>query len=238
MGPLLGALHPASAALAAAPSSGDPLFAHGVGWFVWVVVAIKVLVAFAVLMVSVMLMIWFERKVISDMQSRIGPEPGRTLRAAPDARRRDQAVLQGGPAPRPGGPRRLQAGPLPRRSCRRSSSSPSIPVGGVRHHRGPHLRAPGGRPADRHPVGAGHVVDRGLRRDARRLVVGLEVPAARLGAGVGPDDLLRGRPRPDRRDGRADHGLAVDPGHRRLPRPAASGTGTSSDSASCRSSSS
>jgi len=73
MGPLLGALHPASAALAAAPSSGDPLFAHGVGWFVWVVVAIKVLVAFAVLMVSVMLMIWFERKVISDMQSRIGP---------------------------------------------------------------------------------------------------------------------------------------------------------------------
>jgi NADH-quinone oxidoreductase subunit H len=32
-----------------------------------------VLVAFGVLLVSVMLMIWFERKVISDMQSRIGP---------------------------------------------------------------------------------------------------------------------------------------------------------------------
>ena len=73
MGPLPGALHPASAALAAATTSGDPLFAHGVGWFVWVVVAIKVLVAFGVLLVSVMLMIWFERKVISDMQSRIGP---------------------------------------------------------------------------------------------------------------------------------------------------------------------
>jgi NADH-quinone oxidoreductase subunit H len=54
-------------------TSGDPLYDHGVGWFVWVVVAIKVLVAFAVLLVSVMLMIWFERKVISDMQSRIGP---------------------------------------------------------------------------------------------------------------------------------------------------------------------
>ena len=52
---------------------GDPLYANGVGWFVWVVDAIKVLVAFGVLMVSVMLMIWFERKVISDMQSRIGP---------------------------------------------------------------------------------------------------------------------------------------------------------------------
>ena len=52
---------------------GDPLYFHGVGWFVWVVVVIKVLVAFAVLLVSVMLMIWFERKLISDMQSRIGP---------------------------------------------------------------------------------------------------------------------------------------------------------------------
>jgi NADH-quinone oxidoreductase subunit H len=54
-------------------SHGDPLYNHGVGWFVWVVDAIAVLVAFGVLMVSVMLMIWFERKVISDMQSRIGP---------------------------------------------------------------------------------------------------------------------------------------------------------------------
>ncbi len=52
---------------------GDPLFAHGVGWFVWVVVLVKVLVAFGVLLVAVMLMIWFERKLISDMQSRIGP---------------------------------------------------------------------------------------------------------------------------------------------------------------------
>jgi len=54
-------------------AQGDPLYSHGVGWFDWVVVAIKVLVAFGVLLVSVMLMIWFERKVISDMQSRIGP---------------------------------------------------------------------------------------------------------------------------------------------------------------------
>lgn len=62
------------ALLASALSThGDPLFSHGVGWFVWVVVAIKVLVAFGVLLVSVMLLIWFERKVISDMQSRIGP---------------------------------------------------------------------------------------------------------------------------------------------------------------------
>jgi len=51
----------------------DPLYAKGVGWEVLLIVAIKVLVVFGALMVSVMLMIWFERKVISDMQSRIGP---------------------------------------------------------------------------------------------------------------------------------------------------------------------
>ena len=51
----------------------DPLFAHGVGWVVLLIVLVKVLVVFGALMVSVMLMIWFERKVISDMQSRIGP---------------------------------------------------------------------------------------------------------------------------------------------------------------------
>jgi NADH-quinone oxidoreductase subunit H len=66
----LAAAHPLVGGLT---THGDPLFDRGVGWFVWVVVAIKVLVAFGVLLVSVMLMIWFERKVISDMQSRIGP---------------------------------------------------------------------------------------------------------------------------------------------------------------------
>ena len=40
---------------------------------VLLIVLVKVLVVFGALMVSVMLMIWFERKVISDMQSRIGP---------------------------------------------------------------------------------------------------------------------------------------------------------------------
>ena len=52
---------------------GDPLFAHGIDPWVFLIVAVKVIVAFVVLMVSVLLMIWFERKVISDMQSRIGP---------------------------------------------------------------------------------------------------------------------------------------------------------------------
>jgi NADH-quinone oxidoreductase subunit H len=52
----------------------DPLFLADVDtWKVALIVAIKVLVAFAGLMVSVMLMIWWERKFISDMQNRIGP---------------------------------------------------------------------------------------------------------------------------------------------------------------------
>ncbi len=52
---------------------GNPLFHAGLNWQVWLIVLITVVVAFVVLLVSVMLMIWFERKVISDMQSRIGP---------------------------------------------------------------------------------------------------------------------------------------------------------------------
>ncbi len=52
---------------------GDPLFIHGLDVGGFVIALVRVVVAFAVLMVAVMLMIWFERKVISDMQNRIGP---------------------------------------------------------------------------------------------------------------------------------------------------------------------
>ncbi len=51
----------------------DPLYGPGTHWVELLIVVVRVLVAFGVLLVSVMLMIWFERKVISDMQSRIGP---------------------------------------------------------------------------------------------------------------------------------------------------------------------
>ena len=57
--------------------SVDPLFIHGVnGLFgvIVLIVLIKVLVGFGALMGAVVLMIWFERKAISDMQSRIGPQ--------------------------------------------------------------------------------------------------------------------------------------------------------------------
>ena len=53
---------------------GDPLYANGINLAVILIVVAKVLVIFAFLMVSVLFMVWFERKVISDMQSRIGPD--------------------------------------------------------------------------------------------------------------------------------------------------------------------
>ncbi len=53
---------------------GDPLYADGINQAVILIVLGKLLVVFAFLMVSVLFMVWFERKVISDMQSRIGPD--------------------------------------------------------------------------------------------------------------------------------------------------------------------
>ena len=51
----------------------DPLLSTGVGLSELLIVLFKVVVAFAGLMIGVMLMVWFERKLISDMQNRIGP---------------------------------------------------------------------------------------------------------------------------------------------------------------------
>jgi len=52
---------------------GDPLFVGGVDLAVVIIVLVKALVVFTFLLISVLLMIWFERKVISDMQNRVGP---------------------------------------------------------------------------------------------------------------------------------------------------------------------
>ncbi|MBM16881.1 MAG: NADH-quinone oxidoreductase subunit NuoH [Actinobacteria bacterium] len=51
----------------------DPLLVDGIDLAVVLIVLLKAGVAFAMLLVSVMLVIWFERKLISDMQNRIGP---------------------------------------------------------------------------------------------------------------------------------------------------------------------
>lgn len=51
----------------------DPLLTGGIGLSIVLIVVFKVLVTFALLLVAVMLMIWFERKVHADMSNRIGP---------------------------------------------------------------------------------------------------------------------------------------------------------------------
>jgi NADH-quinone oxidoreductase subunit H len=51
----------------------DPLLTDGVGLAEVLIVVLKTLVAFGLLLVSVIMMIWFERKLISDLQNRIGP---------------------------------------------------------------------------------------------------------------------------------------------------------------------
>ena len=51
----------------------DPLLSGDIGLTQVLVVLVKVVVAFAALMVGVMLMVWFERKLVADMQNRIGP---------------------------------------------------------------------------------------------------------------------------------------------------------------------
>ncbi|HSL56384.1 MAG TPA: NADH-quinone oxidoreductase subunit NuoH [Acidimicrobiales bacterium] len=52
---------------------GDPLLAGGVGLEEVLIVGFKALLAFTFMIVAVVLMIWFERKVISDLQNRVGP---------------------------------------------------------------------------------------------------------------------------------------------------------------------
>ena len=52
----------------------DPLFRDGIDGTVVLIVIAKTLVVFTVLLVSVMFYVWFMRKVIADMQNRIGPQ--------------------------------------------------------------------------------------------------------------------------------------------------------------------
>jgi NADH-quinone oxidoreductase subunit H len=51
----------------------DPLLAGDIGWEEVGIVLLKVVVVFALLLVSVLFMIWFERKVHADMSNRLGP---------------------------------------------------------------------------------------------------------------------------------------------------------------------
>jgi NADH-quinone oxidoreductase subunit H len=53
--------------------AADPLLSGDIGLAVVLIVIVKTVIVFAFLLVATMLMIWFERKLIGDMQNRIGP---------------------------------------------------------------------------------------------------------------------------------------------------------------------
>jgi NADH-quinone oxidoreductase subunit H len=51
----------------------DPLFVDGLDLAVVLIVIFKTVVVFAFLLIATMFMVWFERKIVGDMQNRIGP---------------------------------------------------------------------------------------------------------------------------------------------------------------------
>ena len=216
---------------------GDPLFVDGSTSPSSSSCSLKVIVVFVFLLVAVHAHGLVRAQGHLRHAEPDRPQPGRAVGDPPDARRRHQAVLQGGPAPRQGRPPGVPPGALP-------VDRPRLRL--LRHR--PHRRhdldrrprdlPPAGRPAHRRPVPAGHVVDRRLRRDAGRLVVGLEVPAARLGAGVGPDGVLRGGHGPGRGRRRARPPARSPPTTSSPPRTASSSWNICLARASCPSSSS
>jgi NADH-quinone oxidoreductase subunit H len=60
------------ATLAQAQAQGDPLL-FDVDWTAIGIVVLKVVLIFVALLIGTMLMVWFERKLIGDMQNRLGP---------------------------------------------------------------------------------------------------------------------------------------------------------------------
>ncbi|MGI8938424.1 MAG: NADH-quinone oxidoreductase subunit NuoH [Iamia sp.] len=51
----------------------DPLLAGDIDLAVVLIVLLKTVIAFTLLLVSVLFMVWFERKIVGDLQNRIGP---------------------------------------------------------------------------------------------------------------------------------------------------------------------
>jgi len=51
----------------------DPLFNSGIDFTVVLILVIKTILVFAFLLISVMFYVWFMRKIIADMQNRLGP---------------------------------------------------------------------------------------------------------------------------------------------------------------------
>src|SRR4051794_8340439 len=53
---------------------GDPLYANGMDLTVFLITLLKVVLTFVFMLLAVLLYIWWERKFVSDLQNRIGPD--------------------------------------------------------------------------------------------------------------------------------------------------------------------
>ena len=133
------------------------------------------------LLVAVMLYIWGMRKVIADMQNRIGPNragPYGVLQTLADGIKlffKEQSIPTTADRPVFRLAPYLSIMPAFLMFC-------IVPIGGTVSILG-HTHLPAGRgPSDRRALHPRDVGARRVRRDARGLGVGLEVPAARLGA--------------------------------------------------------
>lgn len=62
-----------STAKAAATYTGDPVFTKGLTWEAWVIVLVKLLIVFALVMLSVLFMVMYERKAVAYLGNRWGP---------------------------------------------------------------------------------------------------------------------------------------------------------------------
>jgi hypothetical protein len=91
----------------------DPLLVGDIDFTVIAIVLAKAAITLGICLVATMLMIWFERKIISDLQARIGPNRAGPVRHPPDARRRPEGAAQGRSGPRQGRSPRLPPGAHP-----------------------------------------------------------------------------------------------------------------------------
>ena len=195
-----------SALLAQAAVSGDPLYQGSIDLAVVLITLLKVVICFVFLLVATMFMVWFERKVIAGMQNRVGPNkagPFGLLQTLADG---IKSFFKERIKPERADPLRLPPGAVPglRTGVPRLHRDPGRWRLRRRQRRCGHDLRPrdvpaGGRSSDRHPVRPGPQLHRGVRHHAGRLVVRIEVPAARLGPGVGPDGELRSGTRAVRR---------------------------------------
>jgi NADH-quinone oxidoreductase subunit H len=185
-------------------------------WLDWLLLLARGRWSFFALLILVLLLIWMERKVIADMQTRVGPTragPRGVLITLADG---IKLFFKEGITPDARGPAGLPARTGDRVAARvpRVRGDPVRDAGGAVRARG---ALPDRRPVDRHPVDPRDELADGLRDRAGGLVERFELPADRGRSELGPDDQLRDRHGARDRRGRHVLGHAADVRDRREP---------------------